>query len=332
MLAVFAALITVHPTRAQGVAPADTQFFRIGSGVVDSPSFAVAGIVAAGLSSPPGARPCDRGGSCGVPGMIALAQAIGSPAEAIELLEQRQIDAILVPAGDAYRAYAGKRAEGAKPREPLRTVATVFVEAIHVVVRDGSRFETVDDLKRRHIAAATDDPTAVTFLQLYLNHLGLDGGRKPAPPLAVQAGLQRLADSRIDAVMLIGAPPLPALVEFAHLIPMRLLAVPPAATTRLPYLTDIKLAAGAYAGAEAIELPAVPTQLLVSGNADANRIEAITRALWNEASQKLLAAGPPVARTVKLDRALAGVAVPLHPGAARFYREAGILNATPVGE
>ncbi len=132
--------------------------------------------------------------------------------------------------------------------------------------------------------------------------------------------------------MLSGAPPMPALVEFAHLMPMRLLAVPPAPTARLPYLTDIKLAAGTYAGADAIELPALPTQLFVSGAADPNRVEAITRALWNEASQKLLTAGPPVARTAKLERALAGVAVPLHPGAARVYRDAGILNARPVGE
>src|SRR2546427_2586551 len=126
--------------------------------------------------------------------MIALAQAIDSPAEAIRLLEQRQIDAILVPAGDAHHAYTAKRADSAKPREVLRTVATVFVEAVHVVVRDGSRFETVEDLKRRAVAAATDDPTAVTFLQHYMTQLGLDGGRKPAPtPLAVQAGPPRPA-------------------------------------------------------------------------------------------------------------------------------------------
>src|SRR5258706_7625719 len=95
-------LLLCLPALAQG----EPQFFRIGSGVVDSPSFAVAGLVAAGLSSPPGGRPCDRGGSCGVPGMIALAQAIGSAAEAIDLLEQRQLDAVLVPASDAHHAYA----------------------------------------------------------------------------------------------------------------------------------------------------------------------------------------------------------------------------------
>jgi TRAP transporter TAXI family solute receptor len=324
-------LLAAVPVLAQG----DPQFFRIGTGVVDSPSFAVAGIVAAGLSNPPGARPCDRGGSCGVPGMIALAQAIGNAADAIELLETRQIDAIVIPAGDAYRAYAAKRpegakTEGAKPHEPLRTVGTLFIEAVHVVVRDGAHFETVDDLKRRTVAAATDDPTAVPFLQLTMGQLGFEAGRKAAP-LAVQAGLQRLADSRLDGLVVVATPPLPALAELAHLAPIRLLAVP-AAKAPPPYMTDVRLAPGSYAGSEGIDLPGQPTQLFVAASADPDRVEAITRALWNESTQKLLAAGPPVARTVKLDRALAGIAVPLHPGAARVYREAGILNNTPVGQ
>ena len=325
-LVIAVVLLVAAPALAQG----DPQFFRIGTGVVDSPSFAVAGIVAAGLSNPPGARPCDRGGSCGVPGMIALAQAIGGAADAIELLETRQIDAIVIPAGDAYRALTAKRPESAKPRDPLRTVATLFIEAVHVVVRDGSHYETVDDLKRRTVAAATDDPTAVPFVQLTMGQLGFEAGRK-APPLSVQTGLQRLADSRIDGLVMVATPPTPALVELAHLMPIRLLAVP-AAKAPPPYLADFKVVAGSYAGGEAIDLPGQPTQLFVGAGADPDRVEAITRSLWNEATQKLLAAGPPVARTVKLDRALAGVAVPLHPGAARVYREAGILNSTPVGE
>jgi TRAP transporter TAXI family solute receptor len=334
-------LLAAAPVLAQG----DPQFFRIGTGVVDSPSFAVAGIIAAGLSNPPGARPCDRGGSCGVPGMIALAQAIGSAVDAIELLQTHQIDAIVIPAGEAYRAQTTKRPEGtkaegakaegakaeaAKPHDALRTVATLFIEAVHVVVRNGTRFETVDDLKRRTVAAATDDPTAVPFVQLTMGQLGFEAGRK-APPLSVQAGLERLADNQIDGLVVVATPPLPALAELAHLVPIRLLPVP-AAKAPPPFLTDVKLPPGLYAGSEGIELPGQPTQLFVAANADPDRVEAITRALWNEATQKLLAGGPPVARTVKLDRALAGIAVPLHPGAARVYREAGILNNAPVGE
>ena len=316
-------------------ADGDPQFFRIGTGGVDSPSLAITGLVAAGLSNPPGTRPCARGGACGVPGMIALAQAIGSSAEAIDLLETHQIDAIVVPAGDAVRAATAKRpepakGEAAKPRDSLRTVATLFVEAAHVVVREGSRYETVDDLKKRAVAAATDDPTAVPFALLVAGQLGFESARKLGP-LSVQAGLQKLAESRVEALVIVATPPAPALVELAHSQPVRLLAVPPAKAPP-PYVVQVKLPPNVYGANEALDLPGQPAQLFVAAGADPDRIEAVTRALWNEATQKLLAAGPPVARTVKLEHALDGVVVPLHPGAARFYREIGILNHTPVGQ
>jgi TRAP transporter TAXI family solute receptor len=331
-LAVALAAPPPSPARAETPPQGDVQFFRIGSGAVDSPSFALAGLIAAGLSSPPGARPCEHGGSCGVPGMIALAQAIGSAAEAIDLLEQRQIDAILVPAGDAYRAYATKRPDGPKPRAALRSVATLFLEAVHAVVRGGARFETIEDLRKRPVAGATDDPSAAGFVQLYMNQLGLDAGRKPAPVQTIQAGLQRLADRKIDGLIVVATAPQTALIEFAHLVPIHLLAITPTANARLPYVSEVRLPVGSYPGVEALDLPALPTQLFVAAGADADRIEAITRALWNDATLKLLAGGPLAARNVRAENALLGIVVPLHPGAARFYREAGTLNNTPVGD
>jgi uncharacterized protein len=50
----------------------------------------------------------------------------------------------------------------------------------------------------------------------------------------------------------------------------------------------------------------------------------ITKALWNEATQRLLEAHNAMGKQVRFDDALEGLSVPLHPGAARFYREAGL--------
>jgi len=75
-----------------------------------------------------------------------------------------------------------------------------------VIVRDSTRYETIDDLKRRTVLAATDDPTAAPFLQQFMGHVGFESARKAAP-LAVQAGLQRLADGQIDALVVAATPP-----------------------------------------------------------------------------------------------------------------------------
>jgi TRAP transporter TAXI family solute receptor len=63
---------------------------------------------------------------------------------------------------------------------------------------------------------------------------------------------------------------------------------------------------------------------LVSADAPEDLIYSITKTLWNEATQRLLDAHDPIGKHVRLEDALDGVAVPLHPGAKRFYRQAGL--------
>ena len=56
---------------AQTVTP---RFLRIATGPTESSLFAIGTLLGNVVSSPPGARECERGGSCGVPGLIAVTQ------------------------------------------------------------------------------------------------------------------------------------------------------------------------------------------------------------------------------------------------------------------
>lgn len=51
---------------------------------------------------------------------------------------------------------------------------------------------------------------------------------------------------------------------------------------------------------------------------------AITKALWT--NRKLLDVGHAKGKYVRLETALAGIGIPLHDGAARYYREVGVLK------
>jgi TRAP-type uncharacterized transport system substrate-binding protein len=52
----------------------------------------------------------------------------------------------------------------------------------------------------------------------------------------------------------------------------------------------------------------------------------ITAALWNPSTRKLLDSGHAKGRDIKLETALTGIAIPLHPGAERFYKEKGLAK------
>src|SRR5690242_20215164 len=57
----------------------DIRYFRFGIGPSNSTSYKIGEIIAGAFSNPPGSRECEKGGSCGVPGLIAVSQStVGS--------------------------------------------------------------------------------------------------------------------------------------------------------------------------------------------------------------------------------------------------------------
>ena len=68
--------------------------------------------------------------------------------------------------------------------------------------------------------------------------------------------------------------------------------------------------------------------LVTSSDQSEELIYEITKALWNKTTRKLLDNGHAKGKVIRLETALKGVEglkVPLHPGAEKFYKEAGLL-------
>ena len=68
---------------------------------------------------------------------------------------------------------------------------------------------------------------------------------------------------------------------------------------------------------------------MTNANQDEELIYQITKAMWSKTSRKLLDNGHAKGKVITIETALdgvAGIGVPLHAGAERFYREMGLLN------
>ena len=55
-------------------------------------------------------------------------------------------------------------------------------------------------------------------------------------------------------------------------------------------------------------------------------IYGITKALWSKKTRSLLDKGHPKGKAIRLETALKGVLIPVHPGAARYYKEVGMMK------
>src|ERR1700693_899330 len=72
------------PSRTAWAAADDIRFLRIGTAATTGAYFQIGGMLANAISKPPGSRDCDRGGSCGVAGLVAVAQATQGSVENVQ--------------------------------------------------------------------------------------------------------------------------------------------------------------------------------------------------------------------------------------------------------
>jgi hypothetical protein len=97
-----------------------------------------------------------------------------------------------------------------------------------------------------------------------------------------------------------------------------------------PFFSADVIPEGTYDGVGGAVTLSVGAQLVVAAEMDADLVYGITRALWHPNNRKILDSGPPNGKQIELHKALDGVAIPLHPGAARFYEEAGLIQADVI--
>jgi TRAP transporter TAXI family solute receptor len=314
----------------------EARFFRIGTAATGGSFFEIGGVIASAISAPPGSPPCGHGGGCGVPGLVAVAQATQGSLENIRLVNSGQLESGFAQADLAGWAYSGSELFGTEgPMPELRAIGSLFPEALHIVVRADSDIRTIADLKGKRVALGSLGSGTVANARVLLDAAGFKEGdidRKYVRP--VQAA-EEIKAGTLDAFFLAGGAPVPVIRELATTTSIRLVpidgAVAEALERRFGFYRITEIPADAYPGIAAAT-PSVGFQALwiVSAKADPDLVYEITKSLWNEATKRLLAGIDPLGKTVRLSDALTGLSLPLHPGAERFYREAGMaVDKTP---
>jgi TRAP-type uncharacterized transport system substrate-binding protein len=71
---------------------------------------------------------------------------------------------------------------------------------------------------------------------------------------------------------------------------------------------------------------AVGAQWVTSDKVDANLVYEIVKSLYSADGQKAMGAGHAKGKFITKENAVLGAGIPFHPGAVRFYREAGLLK------
>ncbi len=319
---------------ASSVPAQDIKFFRIGTGGAGGTYFPLGGTIANGISAPPGSRPCDEGGQCGVPGLIAIAQSTNASVQNNTAVQAGELEAGMTAADALRDMYLGVGKYEGKPHEKLRIIANLFPEDLHLVIPKDASLDGLGDLAGRRVGIAqAGSGTQVAVLQI-LEKFGVTRDNMDEAELNNSQSAERLADGQLDAYFYAAGWPVAAMVQLAATKGMNLYSLTEdevaTANSAVPAYIRSVIPGGVYEGVDSDTLTvAVSAMLVVSSDQPEELIYEITKALWNKNTRKLLDNGHPKGRLITLETALAGVEaleVPLHPGAERFYKEAGALQ------
>jgi uncharacterized protein len=327
--AAFAAIMAVGLTG--GASAQELNFFTIGTGGTAATYYPVGGVIANAISNPPGSRGCDEGGSCGVPGLIASAVSSRGSVDNVNAIVSGLRNSGFAQSDVAYWAYTGTGTMmGQPPATDLRAIAALFPEHIHLVALKDSGINSVADLKGKRVSL--DEPGSGTFVDanLILTAAGLAEGDFQAEALKPDAAGDALRNGQIDAFFFVGGYPTGAIVELASAVDVKLVPIDGEVAAKLTgeygFFAVSDIPDGAYEGVGATTTVAVGAQWITSAKESEELIYEITKALWNDKTRVLLDVGHAKGKSITAATALNGIGIPLHPGAEKFYKEAGLLK------
>ncbi|MDA2805593.1 TAXI family TRAP transporter solute-binding subunit [Nocardiopsis suaedae] len=202
----------------------------------------------------------------------------------------------------------------------MAALCRLYDSYLHLMVRADSDVEGLADLDGRRVSFGADESgTEYTVGRL----VEATGARMDGVLMNQAESARALEEGRIDAMFSLTGIPTPAITDLAGRVRLRAVDLGEAADTmagEVPgvYLPAILPASG-YEGVAATPTLTLPNILLARADLPDDVAATVTATVFTRSSE--LAARRPEAAQINIRTGIATGNVPLHPGAARWFRE-----------
>jgi TRAP transporter TAXI family solute receptor len=303
--------------------------FQVATGTTDGVFFPVGQAMAGMISHPLGVGRCDTATVCGPAGVILSARTSEGAADNLRSISAGLVDSGFAD-GDVIAAAMAGQSPFRRRATHLRVIAALFPEPAHLVVGAKSGIHNVTDLDGKRVLLGAPYSGGVArsraILAAYqVRAREIVSGELPAT---------LLREGKIDAYFSVVGVPLDSIRELLAARQARLVPIDGEGRDRLvaasPQLAAAVIPADTYPGTGEVQTVATRAWWVTRDSEPDPLIYGLTRALFNPANYAILAASHPSARGIGLSNVTLSPPAPIHPGAARYYREIGKLPAPPL--
>lgn len=258
----------------------------------------------------------------------AIAQTTGASVENVRLIGKKEVDIAFVQNDITDYAYNGEEVFKEKLAN-FGVMASLYPEIVQIVVSADSNIKSVADLKGKKVSVGAAGSGVEANARQILNAYGLTYKDISPNFLSFAESADQFKDKHLDAIFVVAGAPTAAIQDISASRKVRILSIPRQMSEKIqkkyPFFSEITIPANTYSGqAEEVTTLAVRAMLIVRKDLDEGLVYNLTKALFENLPE--LANAHAKGKEIKLADALTGVSTPIHPGAARFYREKGLLK------
>ena len=263
-----------------------------------------------------------------IAGVKTQVQATKASVENLNLLQQGRGE-IAFTLGDALRdAWEGNTEAGFKGKlDKLRGIGAVYPNYIQIVALKDSGVKTLGDLKGKSLSVGAPKSGTELNARAILAAAGLkyaDLGKTEYLPFAESVDLMK--NRQLDATLQSAGLGVASIRDLSTSVDVTVVAVDKATVDKIgaPYLAVV-IPANTYQGQTAdVPTAAVGNFLVTHAGVPDEVVYQMTKLTYENLDR--LANAHAAAKGIKVEDAIKGMPLPLHPGAEKYFREKGLIK------
>ena len=264
-----------------------------------------------------------------LPNAKTSVQATKASAENLNLLQAGRGEIAFTLGDSLNEAWKGNEEAGFKnPLKKLRGVAAIYPNYIQIVAAADSGIKTLADLKGKRIAVGAPKSGTELNARDIFRGAGMsykDFGKVEYLPFGESVELMK--NRQLDATLISAGLGVAAVRDLATAVKIVIVPIPADVVAKIgeaAYQSGTIPAKTYENQNEAVPSVAVQNFLVSHEGVSNETVYAMTKSMFDNLDQ--MVAAHAAAKAISKEHAAKGSPVPLHPGAEKYYREAGLIK------
>ena len=263
-----------------------------------------------------------------IEGARTQVQATKASVENLNLLAQGRGEIAFALGDSVQMAWEGNEEAGfPRPLEELRAIAAIYPNYIQIVADAETGATTLADLKGKTLSVGAPASGTELNARAIFKAAGMsydDLGKVEYLPFAESAEL--IKNRQLEATLQSSGLGVAFIKDLSSTHEITLVAIPEEVVSAIgaPYAPAV-IPAGTYTGQDAdVPTAAVGNMLISHAGVSEETAYQMTKQLFENLDR--MRSAHAAAEGITPEGAIAGVSIPLHPGAERYYREIGLIE------